>query len=109
MFSRIILLVCLVINHCITLIFSFALSLPSPSASPLLRQVESDSARRKRKRLELEAQHTAKLRDLLAQSLIGEGGTVSCLARGRARAKSRTWPRDSIGLEIFPADARVVA
>ena len=41
-----------------------------------LTQVESDSARRKRKRLELEAQHTAKLRDLLAQSLIGEGAAV---------------------------------
>ena len=39
-------------------------------------QAESDSARRKRKRLELEAQHTAKLRDLLAQSLIGEGTAV---------------------------------
>ena len=82
MFSRIILPVRLVFDHFIALTIVFALPppLPSPSASPLLRQVESDSARRKRKRLELEAQHTAKLRDLLAQSLIGEGGTVCRIA-----------------------------
>ena len=80
MFSRIILPVRLVFDHFIALTILFALPLPSPSASPLLRQVESDSARRKRKRLELEAQHTAKLRDLLAQSLIGEGGTVCRIA-----------------------------
>ena len=82
MFSRIILPVRLVFDHFIALTILFFLPLPltSPSASPLLRQVESDSARRKRKRLELEAQHTAKLRDLLAQSLIGEGGTVCRIA-----------------------------